>query len=310
MSVLPKLEAAFRAAADDLGGRDVERSTGAELRARLVLHQVRKGTRWLEEALRAVEAADLHGASEGSAPDRLFACCEGWVLRAVGPFRPAADARLAEIVDGPDAVPALLRYWRITGNRTVLERALAAVPESSSAGDATVGAACWAAFQATADDALLERARASIPRDPAQVAVKHWPVVAHVHGLEPDDFADAVDGWEAHPPAAEDVIPTCAMLALPPLVVDVQWWYQSDLFSGPVAEAATFPYPGVRLRFRRLPHSAQAVITPILAGEATDPLEDIGVIAALIDDVVSHVDRTALRDAPRRRRRPSRLLRR
>ncbi len=305
MSVLPRLEAAFRAAADELGERDPAHQTAGELRARLVLQQVRRGTRWIDEALRGVEAVGFPDASDDPAPARLFACCEGWVQRATGPFRPAAEAWLERIEDGVDAVPALLRYWRITGHEAVLARALAATPTATTSGDLEAGAAAWAAYQATAREELADAARRAIPSDPTAVPVSRWTLASHAHGLGPEAFADAVDALDDARP--EDVIPACAHLALPPLVVDVQWWYDSDLFSGPVAEAATFPYPNVTLTFRRLPHSAQAIITPILAGEATDPLEDIGVIAALIDDVVSNVDRTALRDAPRRRRKPSRL---
>ncbi len=305
VSVLPRLEAAFRAAADELAEHDPQAQTAAELRARLVLQQVRRGTRWIDEATRGVEACGTPEASDDPAFEFLFACCEGWVQRATGPFRAAAEAWLARVVDDVDAVPGLFRYWRITGNEAVLRRALDATPTNPAPGDLGAGAAAWAAFQATAREEYAVAARAAVPTDPSRVPVARWGLAAHVHDLGPEDFAGAADALDDARP--EDVIPACAQLALPLLVVDVQWWYDSDLFSGPVAEAATFPYPNTTLRFRRLPHSAQAVLTPILAGKATDPLEDIGVIAELIDDVVSHVDRTALRDAPRRRRKPSRL---
>jgi hypothetical protein len=307
--VLDLLEARFRAAADELESRDVLASSAAELRARLVLHQVRRGTRWLDGALKAVEAKGFPGASDDPAPERLFACCEGWVLRAIGVFRPAAEAWLTRIEDSPEAVPALLRYWRITGDENVLQRALAVTPPAPESGDLVGAAACWAAHQATAGEDLARAARAALPDDPTRVPVALWPLAAHVHDLEPDAFTAAVHGWDDAPPRAEDAIVACAQLALPRLIVDVQWWFDSDLFSGPVAEAATFCYPNVRLRFGRLPHPAQAVITAILDGEASEPLEDIGVISALLDDIVAQVDRTALRDAPRRRRKPSRLLR-
>jgi hypothetical protein len=306
MSFLPTLETAFRAAADELGTRDPQTQTAAELRARLMLQQVRRGTRWMDEAIRGVEACGLPGGSDDTPEDRLFACCDGWVQRASGPFRKAADAWLARVVDTPEAVPALFRYWRISGDETVLKRALAATPANPQSGDFTGAAACWAAYQATAREPYADAARTALSPDPRDVPVGRWSLLAHVHHLAPDDFAPAADSLDDAP--IEDIILACAPLALPPVVVDVWWWYDSDLFSGPLAEAATFPYPNVTLVFRRLPHSAQAIITPSLAGVPTEPLEDIGVIAALIDDVVSHVDRTALRDAPRRRRKPSRLL--
>ena len=307
MSTLEQLERAFREAADDLAGRDPRESTAAELRARLMLQQVRRGTRWMEEARVTTGTSGVPGASEDPAADWLFACCEGWVQSAAGPFRRAAEAWLEEIQDGPDAVPALLFYWRITGDRPVLERALAATPATLMPGDLVGARAVWAAYQATADETFAERARGALPADPAALPVSSWRLASHVHALPREAFAHAIDGWSDAPPRPEDALLLCAHLALPPLVVDVHWWYEGDLFSGMVAESATFPYPNVVLQFRRLPEPGQAVLTPILDGVASEPLEDIGVIAALIDEVVSHVDRTALRDAPRRRRSSSRL---
>jgi hypothetical protein len=83
----------------------------------------------------------------------------------------------------------------------------------------------------------------------------------------------------------------------------VDWWLPEELREGPMAEAATFSYPALRLRFGRLPHRDQIRFTATLGGVEHPTLEDAGVVQPWLESLMEDVDRGPLVGESRRRRR-------
>ncbi len=224
----------------------------------------------------------------------VLTCCGGWVQRASGPFRGAADRLGPRLSDDVPAVPALLAWWRITGQRAPRDRALAI------AADATTGLpaarALRAAWLATADDSLRQRALDALPMstDP-----QTWPLASD---LRPDQEWDPAL-LESLGPA--DQLLAVAPLAATPLHLEVAWFIPEELAEGPMAEAATFPWPALRIRFVPLAHRDQLRFSVRLGDGPVEHLQDVGVVAAWLEEVTRAADRGPLLDGtpPRTRRR-------
>ena len=309
---LTRLQAAFRAAAADIDptrGRPAEVSADL-LDAWLVVHAVRGQARWLEAALQAADALEKSPAlPSGDAARWLSVACSGWVLRASRGFRGLAD-RLAEAVPpGPASVAPLLRYWRITGLRRIYDRALGQLPDSVQEGDFVAGAAAWAAYLATARPELADQARRGFQLDPADVPLRYWPAMAAARDLGPDAAKGALDRMDASPAEPAALLPAVACLALPILRLRVDWWIDSELREGPMAEAATYPYPALRISFDKLPMRDQLRFTPSLDGEVLETIVDAGVVVVGLEMIVEDVDRSGLLESAGRGRRSSRLRR-
>lgn len=293
--------AVFCAAADAL---DPERAAPIRdprvLSALLCVHAVRGHTRWLDSAAKLVAPLE-DGPLPGDSTAWLAACCEGWVQRATGPFRRIADRLVDHVEPAPAAVPAWLRYWRITGRRTWRDRAMEAVPEELEPGDVVGAAACWAAFRATADTALADRARAALrPLATPRAPVERWSLLADALDLGAGAFEAPVP--DASPRAAAEQLLGSAAVGLPVLEVIADWYLDVELTEGPVAEAATFPWPALRLRFERLPIRDQVRFRPFVDGIEGETLLDAGVISSLLENLVGDIDRGPFVGAVRKRR--------
>jgi hypothetical protein len=274
------------------------------LRAFLCVHSIVGHTRWLEAACELAEPL-VSGPLPDDALGWLRACGDGWVQRASGPFR-AAGARLAEEIEPTvEAVPTLLLHWRTTGRMRFFDLAAKAAP--STVTDLPSAAAMWAMYEATASEENASAARDWLEeQDVAQVHPRYWPMLADALELD----ADAFDAEPSHDPneAAHQLIGAAAV-ALPPLVVHVHWWIEQELQEGPMAEAATFPWPSRRLRYHRLPYRDQLRVQPFVGDVEHELVLDVGVVAEYLAHCVSEVDRSALVGRGRRRRSGS-LLRR
>ena len=85
---------------------------------------------------------------------------------------------------------------------------------------------------------------------------------------------------------------------------------EDELREGPMAEAATFPWPALRLRFTRLSVIDQIHFEARFAGGAAEELEDVGVVSPWLESIVARTDRGPLLDgAPPRMRRKGGLRR-
>lgn len=271
------------------------------LRACLCVHSVIGHTRWLDAACRIAEPLVA-----GPLPDDpaawMQACSEGWVQRASGPFRRAAE-RLAEAVEpSVEAVPAMLLRWRTTGRARWFEAAASVAPERVT--ELPSAAASWAMYEATADEARADAARRWLQTlDPREVAPRWWPLLADA--LELDASAFSAEPSDDPTEAALGLIGAAAV-ALPPLQLHVHWWIEQELREGPMAEAATFPWPSRRLRFHRLAHRDQLRLQPVIGDIEHELILDVGVIAEYLAHCVAEVDRSALVGRGRRRSRLSR----
>ena len=102
-------------------------------------------------------------------------------------------------------------------------------------------------------------------------------------------------------PAPQDIVPALAPLCLPPLDLEVRWWDARELEEGYVAEAVTFPYPALRLKFVRRTSPGQVVFASCLDGEPREILEDAGIITSLLSNLIDEVNRQAVVNPPRTR---------
>jgi len=69
-----------------------------------------------------------------------------------------------------------------------------------------------------------------------------------------------------------------------------------------MAEAATYPYPALRLHFTRLEERDQLRFVPRLEGETLETVYDVGVVGAALEIILEDVDRSGLLDGASRRR--------
>ena len=159
MSALELARAAFR---DGARALDPETFLGEAppqvVRAWLCIQTVRTQPKWVRAAADTVQdlARNLESIPDNDVADWVEVCCRGWVQQAIGPFRNAARLLLPRVTDELASVPALLGWWRITGERAPLHRALA-VLRSVSTDEPSDGIALRLGFQATADEELRRR---------------------------------------------------------------------------------------------------------------------------------------------------------
>ena len=114
-----------------------------------------------------------------------------------------------------------------------------------------------------------------------------------------EDFVTSVLEDASH----EVTIRTAAALGLPLLQLEVQWWLESELHEGPVAEAVTFPWPALELTFSKLEERDQVRFTPQLDGHVFETILDAGVIGAGLSEILSQADRSPFLEAAGMRRR-------
>ena len=267
------------------------------LRACLCVHSVLGHTRWLDAACAIAEPL-LDGPLPADRAAWLVACSEGWVQRASGPFRRAAERLVEGLEPNVDAVPALLLHWRTTGRSRFFDLALAGTPDAVT--DLPSALANWGQYEATADQDRAAAVRSFLGGlDPAAVAPRWWPLLADA--LELAGSAFSAEPSEDPAEAARTLI-GCAAVALPPLRLHVHWWIEQELREGPMAEAATFPWPARRIRFHRLPHRDQLRLQPVVGDIEHELILDVGVIAEYLAHCVADVDRSALVGRSRRRR--------
>jgi len=304
---LRHIQNAFRASASSLASTQVEPPSARTVRAWLVLHPILSERRWLDAAESVLANIQSTDVPEHELADWVLVSCQAWVLHASGPSRRVAEWMVKRLPATTQSIPARLAYWRISGDRAAYESALAALPDtkpaslSSCAEPFVAAAALWSAHQATAQPELAEAARALFSASqPEQVPLDLWPLAADALDWDPESVASTVACWEDAPPDPELVIPAAAALALPTLELWIDWWIERELQEGIVAEAATYPYPGLRLRFRKLPDRDQVRFTPILDGEQRETLHDAAIVSAHLDQVLEEVDFSPLRGTPRR----------
>jgi len=285
------------------------------LHAWLTIRQLRIQRRWLDAAITLadrIETGELRPEGPDSATAWMLACCDGWVQRAAGPFRRAAEAVAPGLPPGPEAIPALVRTWRITGERRWLDDAVARTPAvEAEAGDLVHAAALRALYEATGDPELIAGARAAAAGAKlGEAPVSTWPLLADLLDLDASAFEPHLGQMDEPGVTPAIVARVAASLALPPLVVRVDWHIAAELGEGPVSEAATFPYPALRVRFRRLERLEQVRFVPFLGGVELETILDAGVVGAGLDGVLEAVDRSPFAEGIRARGRGMGLLRR
>lgn len=313
MSALELARAAFR---DGARALDPETFLGEAppqvVRAWLCIQTVRTQPKWVRAAADTVQdlARNLESIPDNDVADWVEVCCRGWVQQAIGPFRNAARLLLPRVTDELASVPALLGWWRITGERAPLHRALA-VLRSVSSDEPSDGIALRLGFQATADEELRRRGAQAFGGELGRLPVTTWTAAADLLDLDVDAFAEPLAQLRVDSTAsAADAVPAMAALALPTLVLEAQWWMEDELSEGPMAEAATFPWPALRLRFARLSVMDQIHFEARFAGGEAEELEDVGVVAPWLESIVARTDRGPLLDgAPPRMRRKGGLRR-
>ncbi len=296
------LQAAFREAALALDPSQHPVPSAAIVEAWTILNWVHGQRSWAEaaeEALCALNPSQLHEEEQSA---WLFSACKLWVQRASAPVRAAAQALSKALPEGPRTVPACLFYWRITGDVHWLDRAKREGNGLSEATPWVQAKGAWALYAATADERWAEEARAHLrSMAPEALPISLWSTAADALELDSEAFGPAVAAWMDNPPLPEDIVPCAAALSLEPLELRIGWWLEKELFEGPMAEAATFPYPSLRLRFFRLDQRDQVQITPVLGGVVEETVEDVGVITAALDELAAQADLSGLRTPPRRR---------
>ncbi len=311
MSGLELARAAFR---DGARALDPERRGGAPtpdvLRAWLTIQTVRTQPKWLRAAAQAVQELDLATVPDDAVADWVDVCCRGWVQQAIGPFRSAARALLPRLPDTARSAPALLGWWRITGERAPLDRALSLLRGSEGTAP-WLGVALRLGYHATADGALRDRALACFGSDPGTLPPSAWAAAADLGELDAEAFvAPLTQAQPDDPEVAPRLVPAAAALALPALTVQVLWFIEDELREGPMAEAATFPWAALRLRFTHLPGRDQIRFVARLGDGEEEELDDVGVAAPWLGSITGRVDRGPLLDgAPRRGRRSGGLRR-
>ena len=288
----------LRSAVPALASTNSEETGAQHFRSWLALYQITEKQRWLNLLRDAGSATRQRSLSATDYGEWLRLFCDGWVVDAAGPFRGAANGLSGQTLEGASAVPGLLRNWRITGEDRLRDRALVQLPTSPAA-DFEAAAALHAAYHATGDERHLDAARVAFANcTPADIPLRWWPLAWDILGWDDELIAGTIENWGSTPPPAHDIIPALAPICLPRLDLEVRWWDARELDEGYVAEAVTFPYPALRLRFVRRESPGQVVFVPSLAGERRERLEDAGVIASLLRHLMDEVDRQAVVNPP------------
>ena len=301
----PLLAAAFREAASTIdpavaGSGEV---TPSRVEAWVCVESIRGQTRWIEAA---VSAAKGDSRSDASPSAWLSAWCRAWVSRAAPDFRKQADSLAPMIPDGPSSVPSLLAYWRITGRGEWLERALRSLPERPIPGDLCGAEAYRQAWRATAKPDYAEASRRCFDRLD-ELPLEALPGACELLGhddLQEERLAELLG--EASP---ESVVLAAASLGLPRLLLEIEWWIERELYEGPVAEAITYPWPALEVRFSKLASRDQVRFVPTIDGTRFPVIDDAGVVGAGLSSLLSDVDKSAFLEAAGRRRRSLRRRR-
>lgn len=292
------LRLAVSALTKENGGQN----TSQHLRAWLALYQITEKKRWLDLLRGASSAASLDSLSPEERGEWLRLCCDCWVIDAAGPFRAAANKLAADKLSGTRAIPGLLRNWRITGETRFRDQALAQLPAKAAESGFDEAAAFHAAYHATGDEQHLEAARAPFTDcSPTDVPLRWWPLAWDILHWDAQQVAETVASWQDGMHPAHDIVPALAPICLPPVDLEVRWWDARELEEGYVAEAVTFPYPALRLQFVRRTSPGQVVFASRLDGEPREILEDAGIIASLLSNLIDEVNRQAVVNPPRTR---------
>jgi hypothetical protein len=296
----PLLSAAFRkaAAAIDPASNRGGAPSPARVEAWVTIEAVRGQTRWIDAAVSAAQTQAT--VAEGSEAAWLHAWCRAWMSRAAPAFRRRADELAEQVAPRPESVGPLLSYWRITGGRRWLDRALEGLPEAALPGDAVIAEAFRQAWRATADPGFRSKAELSYG-DLARLDLKALPGAAELlgrSGLSEDLVAPLLEAAEP-----ETIVQVTAALGLPLLRVEVQWWLESELREGPVAEAITYPWPALEIRFAKLADRDQVRFQADLDGQDSLLIVDAGVVGIGLAEVLKEADRSAFLEAAGRRRR-------
>ena len=304
MSELEAAQAAFR---DGARALDPDAWSGpfspSVLRAWLSIQTVRLQPKWLLAASRRTQDLPLDSLPDEDIADWVDAFCAGWVQQASGPFRNAARRLLPRLPTDWRGSAARLAWWRITGEPGPAREALAALASAPDLVDPDLAVALRLGFLATADDTLRARAVAALGDAPTALPPRAWSTAADLLDLTASAFAFPF-------PVDPEATTAAAALAAPPLHLEVHWWIEDELREGPMAEAATFPWPALRIRFVRLPTRDQIHFVARLDDGPAEELDDVGVAAAWLESIVARADKSPLLDAaPARTRRRGGLRR-
>ncbi len=279
-----------------------QRATTQHLRSWLALYQLTEKRRWLDKLGAALVPSGIDHVAPEERGEWARICCDCWVLDASGPFRETVRALLPTLPAGAAAIPALLRNWRITGDSSYCTRALEQLPEPPEVGEYLGAAAYLAAYHATGDpDQLQAASGAFVGAHAAELPLYWWPLAWNLLSWSPEELVDTVSSWSRDAPPAHEVLPALVAATLPSLDLRVLWWDNRELAEGYVAEAVTFPYPALRLRFERMERPGQVRFAPSLGGAPREILEDAGIIASLLSHLVDEVDRQGVVTAGRPR---------
>ncbi|MBJ95645.1 MAG: hypothetical protein CMP23_14375 [Rickettsiales bacterium] len=298
---------ALRSAVAQLPSFQPDTADLTQLRCALLLYQLSDRQHWLQRLRDACRVQDFPGLEPTARGAWLELLCDAWVVDANGPFRGNAAQLSALPCSGPQAINGLLRYWRITGEASFKEHALQLLKELDNTTGPAHAAAMLAGYRATGAQELLDEARRRLARPrPETLTIGWWPLARDLLDWGAEDVVDYVQSWPngAPPPAAQ--ICGLAPILLPILELKIRWWEASELDEGYVAEAVTFPYPAMRMRLERRDSPGQVYFEPSLGGNHYQQLEDAGIVASLLEQMVSEVDRQGILHGARRRtsRRP------
>lgn|GEM_PF-1726565 len=307
MSALELARAAFRDASKTLDPETLSSPpTAAIVKAWLCVQTVRTQPKWIRAAADAVQALDPAAVPQDAVAEWLEACCRGWVQQAIGPFRNTGRALLGRLPERTESAAALFGWWRITGERDAMDRALSLLTSAEHAVDPGLAVALRLAFHATADQGYFARAKDALGEHLDTLSPTAWATAIDLQGLDVAAFTGALGHLDTSSPSgAAQAVLGAAALALPPLHLEAQWFMEDELREGPMAEAATFPWEALRLRFSRLDVRDQIHFTARFADGDPEELEDIGVVTPWLELLVGRTDRGPLLDGapPRTRRR-------
>ena len=251
----------------------------ATLRALVILHTLRGGSTWLGLAVALAER------SLDDPARWMRAACEAWVVRA-DPFGAWIREAVEHLPPGATGAADRLRAWRVTGRRALLDDALEALPATTlpALARAELLHLVWLA---TADEGLRAEAAALLPAL-GHLPLAAWPLAADLLDLALSDLPPVPEA----PP--EEVVPALAPLLLPPLELRVRHARPAELREGPVAEAITFPYAALRVRFAPHDGDHQVDFTPVTRQGVGETLDDVAVVSAMLEQVTTDLGLGAL----------------
>lgn len=258
---------------------------GAEaVSALLDLAALRKSTRPLELAAKHAQAAlDQPVLLDADPAAWTEAAAAGWVRSAAGPYRALLDAATRRLSRSASAVPARVAAWYVTADRRHHDRIVEDLPRTIT--DASSALAWLAASWLRGDCDRFEESARWLREHPAS-------------GVEAHRLVDLWDdrpapSWDAALREGTDAarLRLAARLAAPPLHLRILWWHEAELGYGPVAEAMTFPWPGLRVRLARRQEAAQVRFYAHLGEGDEEELDDVAVVTSWLESLLAGVDR-------------------